>query len=330
MSDTLPTVVVTSVVRSAYQGQSHGGVYLVDLESGDHQQVIDWDNADISWEGRGADRGLRGIAFHGGCVYLAASDEIFVYDERFNLQRSIRNPYLKHCHEICVSQGRLLLTSTGYDSVLSYDLIQERFVAGYTLRFRASSRAMLKYGRKRMRPRPTFGVFDPERPGGPSPGDTTHLNSVTSDGDRVYVSGTRLGRLYAIAAGGTLTTYARTSYGTHNAQPFRDGVLANDTVDNRVVYCDRRGRPRMSFPIVTYDPESLENADLARGHARATFGRGLTVHEDRRIIGGSSPATVSVHDLATGSTERRINLTMDVRNAIHGLEPWPFDGLVTD
>ena len=27
----------------------------------------------------------------------------------------------------------------------------------------------------------------------------------------------------------------------------------------------------------------------------------------------------------TGQTVCTVNLTMDVRNAIHGLEPWPFD-----
>ena len=42
------------------------------------------------------------------------------------------------------------------------------------------------------------------------------------------------------------------------------------------------------------------------------------------IAGGSSPATVSVYDLNTFQTLKTINLTMDVRNTIHGLEVWPF------
>jgi hypothetical protein len=42
------------------------------------------------------------------------------------------------------------------------------------------------------------------------------------------------------------------------------------------------------------------------------------------IAGGSSPATVSVYDLNNSKTLKTINLTMDVRNTIHGLEVWPF------
>src|SRR5690242_20839287 len=85
---TLPRVVVSSVVRATDQGESHGGVYLVDLLSGAAEQVIDWNDASISWNGRGAHRGLRRIAFHDDELYLAASDEIFVYDRSFRQLRS--------------------------------------------------------------------------------------------------------------------------------------------------------------------------------------------------------------------------------------------------
>jgi len=78
--DKLPRVIATSVVRSAHQGESHGGVYLIDLNSGQYDQVIDWNDESINWEGRGGDRGLRGIAFHNNRVFLAVSNEIFVYD----------------------------------------------------------------------------------------------------------------------------------------------------------------------------------------------------------------------------------------------------------
>ncbi len=84
-------VIASSVIRSAHQGESHGGVYVIDLERSEHSQVIDWNDESIGWEGRGADRGLRGIAFHDEVIYMAASDEIFVYDQKFNLIESYRN-----------------------------------------------------------------------------------------------------------------------------------------------------------------------------------------------------------------------------------------------
>jgi len=37
-------------------------------------------------------------------------------------------------------------------------------------------------------------------------------------------------------------------------------------------------------------------------------------------------ATISVYDLDAGRMTTSVNLTMDVRNAVHGLEVWPFDG----
>ena len=76
-------LVTTSVVRGSHQGESHGGVYLIDLEQREVRQAIDWNKGDIDWQGRGWDRGLRGIAFDGELVYIAASDELFAYTPDF-------------------------------------------------------------------------------------------------------------------------------------------------------------------------------------------------------------------------------------------------------
>src|SRR5256885_11399937 len=101
-TSTLPRVVLSSVVRSSHQGESHGGVYVVDFATRDVEQVLDWDDPSISWEGRGADPGLRGIAFRGDRVYLAASDEIFLYDMSFRMQGTFRNSHSYHCLRITV------------------------------------------------------------------------------------------------------------------------------------------------------------------------------------------------------------------------------------
>ena len=109
-------LVATSVVRGSHQGESHGGVYLIDLESREVTLELDWNKAGIDWQGRGWDRGLRGIAFDGETVYIAASDELFAYTPDFRPIGSWRNAYLKHCHEIAVWERKLFLTSTGCDS----------------------------------------------------------------------------------------------------------------------------------------------------------------------------------------------------------------------
>jgi hypothetical protein len=317
----LPTVVVSSVVRSAHQGESHGGVYVVDLAAGRAEQVLDWDDPDISWDGRGADRGLRGIAIRGDEVFLAASDEIFVYDRAFRRLRSFTNPYLKHCHEIALAGGSLFVTSTGFDSVLEYDLHADRFVRGYTLRFPPLRRVVK---RLRLTGRPRLTTFDPMRPGGPPPRDTSHVNSVTVRDGSIFVAGTRLNRLVEIRdsryAGGTPIPYR-----SHNAQPVADRVLLNHTATDRIAVLDRRGRVVEAYAIPTYDPDALEHATLGPDHARQGFGRGLVALADDLIVGGSSPATVSAYRRGAPEPIASVNLTMDMRNAIHGLAVWPFD-----
>ncbi len=97
----------------------------------------------------------------------------------------------------------------------------------------------------------------------------------------------------------------------------------NDTRNDRVSYL-ARGEQSISVPIKRYDERELLNSDLPQDYARQAFGRGLCVLGEGLIAGGSSPATVSVYDLSTPRALKTINLTMDARNAVHGLEVWPF------
>jgi len=317
----LPTIVLSSVVRSTHKGESHGGAYLVDLATDAIEQVLDWSDSSIDWEGRGGDRGLRGIAFHGGNVYLAASDEIFIFDREFRRQGSFSSPYLRHCHEICVHGESLFMASTGFDSVLEYDLNSHRFVRGYCLRFREFWRIRRKLN---LRPRPTFIVFDPDRPGGPSQGDTCHVNNAfVQDGD-LCVSGTGLGNIWRVR-GDRLDRYAHVPYGSHNARSFKDGVLLNHTRTDRIAFLGRRGRLRAEFPLPTYPKSRLLNSELPNDLARQAFGRGLTVVNDSLVIGGSSPATVTAYRFDPPEVLKSVNVSLDVRNAVHGLEVWPFD-----
>ena len=318
----LPTVVFSSVVRSTKQSENHGGVYLLDLETERFEQKIDWGDPKISLEGRGGDRGLRGIAFHEGLMYLAASDEIFVYDRHFQLQRSFKNQYLKHCHEIAIAGDTLFATSTGFDSILVYDLLTSTFTQGYCLRFPKVVRG--RRSRKlHLRPRPTFRMFDPQSDVGPKPGDTCHINSISHDGKSFYVCGAQIGNVWAIS-GTKMRRYARVPFGSHNAQPFRGGVILNHTATDRIAMLDLRGRILKSFPIRTYDESQLQNAGMSKELARQAFGRGLTFPDGNVIVGGSSPATITAYSVDDSRVLRSVNVSLDIRTAVHGLEIWPF------
>ena len=310
----LPQVIASSVIRSAHKGQSHGGVFLVDLEAGQWRQVIDWNDPTINWEGRGADRGLRGIALHGGEVYLAASDELFVYGPGFKVVRSFRNPYLKHCHEIGIYNNHLYLTSTGFDSIMEFDLGGQAFTRGWCFR---------EFDLREWSSQPRLLPFDPNSSTGPSPKGTYHLNNVFATGGSIYVSGTNLDALWEITPRNKLEPFGKVPKATHNARPFKSGVLLNDTASDRVVYQDRTGNVLASFAIEPYAAAELQMADLPADHARQGFGRGLAIWNEEFVIAGSSPATLAIYHLSTLRRLKRITLTMDIRNSIHGLTIWP-------
>jgi len=280
-------LIATSVVRGSHQRESHGGIYLIDLERERVRRAVDWNTADIDWQGRGWDRGLRGIAFDGERVLVAASDELFVYDRQFRQLASYRNPYLKHCHEINRYRRRLYLTSTGFDALLGFDLDTHRFSWGLRI----------ARDRRGLRGLP----FNPEGRSGPAPGNALHLNSVSCNRRALYLSGLRTGGLHAYT-GRYLTPVVRLPDGTHNAQPFRDGVLFNDTSKNLVRFVPTQGQQRV-FPVPVYNPKLLEATEMGDGSvARQAFARGLCVIRDGLIAAGSSPCTVTLHDFDTMQT----------------------------
>jgi hypothetical protein len=301
-------LVATSVVRGSRQGESHGGVYLIDLTNKRVVQPIDWNNAGIDWQGRGWDRGLRGIAFDGGRVFIAASDELFVYDRLFRKVASYRSPYLRHCHEISTYQRRLYLTSTGFDSLLGFDLDRNRFVWGLHIR----------HGNGAYQGTP----FDPAAGGGPAPGNALHLNSVYCHERGMYLSGLRTGGLLKFD-GRHIVMVATLPTGTHNARPHRDGILFNDSQADAVRF--ESPTRQMAFAVPHFDPATLTHTDLDDSRiARQGFGRGLCLVDDRLIAAGSSPSTITLHDLDSGKSTSMVKLSLDIRNAIHGLEVWPY------
>lgn len=306
----MTTLIATSVIRGSTQGESHGGVYLIDLERERVRQTIDWNTVDIDWQGRGWDRGLRGVAFDGGDIYIAASDELFVFDQQFNRIESYRCAYLKHCHEIFRYQRRLYLTSTGFDSILAFDLDKKEFSWGLSLQ--QSSTDILGT------------AFSPAEKKGPLASNQLHLNSVFCNPQALYFSGLKTEGMYSYN-GKNISQGVSLPLGTHNARPHRDGVLFNDTQGDVVRMVSRDGGERQfSVPKFESDKLTHQNFDDSRT-ARQGFGRGLCAISDNLIAAGSSPSTITLHDLDSMQTTLSINLSMDIRSSIHGLEVWPFD-----
>ena len=305
----MTSLIATSVVRGSNQGESHGGVYLVNLESEEILNPIDWNKMDIDWQGRGWDRGLRGIAFHDGEVYIAASDELFVFDQKFEMIASYRNDYLKHCHEISLFGRHLFIASTGYDSVLGFDLESKEF--NWALQIQSDG---LRFAARR---------YDPQSEEGPLQLNKLHLNNVFCDQGGMYISGLRTNALLRFDGKnvGVLSTLPE---GTHNARPFADGIAFNDTQKD-VVRIERPSN-RIAMRVPKFAPHKLTHTKMDDTRlARQGFGRGLCMISDTELAAGSSPSTITIYDLESQKPTKVVNLSMDVRNAIHGLEVWPFD-----
>ena len=304
-----PKLVATSVVRGSEKGQSHGGVYVVDFNSQIVEQKVDWNTTDIDFSGRGWDRGLRGIEFTKDAIWVAASDELFCYAPNFSLIGSFRNPYLRHCHEICRKDHLLFLTSTGFDSILTFDLNTLTFRWGLYLS---------KNGTK-WQGQP----FDPMGSGGPALTNSYHLNMVIVNEDGVYFSGLNTEALLALSADLTVSDFCSLPRGCHNAQPFKDGVVFNDTGSDVVRFVSRQN-DEVVIPVPKFNHSDLHNTGLDDSRiARQGFGRGMCTINEQFIAAGSSPSTISLIDIQNGERLAAVNLTMDIRNAIHGLEVWP-------
>ncbi len=343
----LPKVLCSSVIRFSQKGESHGKIYLVDLETDKFQEVFDWRDDSISWKERGYDRGLRGIAFNNGKVFVASHNKILVFDISFRLIETIKGKYLDSCHEIYIKDNLLYITSTGFNSVLEYDLNKKSFIKGYNLKSSNFLRLLLAIEKKlktfvsnrylknlisltfdilTLKPKNSklkLEIFDPTTENGPKLLDVYHINNVWLKNEKIFVSGTDFMFCYYIE-NGRLVCFSKGNLGNHNLRPYKNCVLLCDTNSNLITYKDRFGKILESFEIIKYNDHDLINVHLPVGYARQRFTRGLCLYHDKLIIGGSSPATISIYQFGNKKAIKTIKLSRDVRNAIHGLEIWPY------
>jgi len=288
-------LITTSVVRGSERGDSHGGAFLIDLTEQTGVQVLDWDTVDIDWRGCGGDRGLRGIAFYRQTVFIASSTELLAFDPSMRLTGRWSNPYLKHCQEISVHQDKVFLVSAAYDSILAFDIVKQEF--HWALHIENDGY------------RVGGDHFDPRGEEGPLQLNKLNLNSVTTNDDGMYIAGLKSGGMLHFN-GKTLNMSAELPDGTHNAQPFEEGVLFNDTEASVVRFAGRDQARDRAFNVPALDDPS--------------FGRGLCIVNDRIIAAGSSPSTIAIHNLESGETALTVTLSTDANSSIHGLEVWPF------
>ena len=179
----------------------------------------------------------------------------------------------------------LYLTSTGFDTILGFDLDQLRFTWAMHITKRDYRFSGL--------------IFNPEENEGPLMINKLHVNNVHCSSHGMYISGLRTEGLLHFN-GNEIRMAVELPQGTHNAQPFRDGVLFNDTAADVLRYTGRgEGQDDRAMQVPTIAPSQLQNLHLVdSGIVRPNFARGLCVLSDRLVAGGSSPSTITIYDLA--------------------------------
>jgi hypothetical protein len=151
-----------------------------------------------------------------------------------------------------------------------------------------------------------------------------HVNSVHANENGMYISGKTSGGMLHFN-GEAVYMSVNLPKGARNAQPYRDGDLFNDSEANAVRSASRSGEEDRAIRVPMYYQADIDDKGIDdSGVARQGFARGLCPINDRVVAGGSSPSTVSLHDLQESKTLLSVNLSMDIRHAIHGLEIWPF------
>jgi len=337
----LPIVIATSIVRTSGLNEPHGFLYVVDLKTKKVTRTIEWNDPEIDFAGRGRQQGLRGIAFYNDKIYIGTGFKILEFSKDFDLLASYQNQYLIDIHEMIVVENQLLVVSSGYDAVIYFDLNTKLFTKAYAVDVKDFSfkknlfyRFFNKYApywlslNKSIENYPLY-VFDPETPnqikGTSFKPHRIHFNTVSMSKSGMCVSGT-LSNYQFLITKEEISKYATIPLVTHNVLNFEnDTILYNSTAKEEVVWSHRTGWVIKRFKNPTPDPIKLQNMPTDSKLAKVGWARGLCWTSDfKYIISGTSPASIMVYEKETGKLLRHIILSYDVRNAIHGLEIFPF------
>ena len=287
-------VLVTTQHRLAKPDESHGRLLELDWDRGRVLRRIDapplWSH--FGGRSRGGRRGLRGITFFKGLIWVASCDVVYGLDPRsLEPECCVSHPYMAHIHEIEAAPEGIWMTSTGGNGVFLIDdtqtVLNEAWLGD-------PPAADLRFHLEQWR-------------------DEHHLNSVYLADDVVYAYALRSGRVFRMHPG-PVTPVLQLEKGCHNVANTKHGWYRNVSRESVVRLGDREIRlPRRGRSGQFTQPGWL---------------RGMAWLSDHRILVGSSPATVFEIDLDDMRIVKEVRLESDVCWTVHGIyadqqEPQP-------
>lgn len=310
---------VTTVLRGSRPEEMTGYIMELDWLGGEVTKSvpIPLESGNPMWNGRGGNRGGRGMAVHDGKLYVAVATSLLVYDHDLNKIDEISHKHLAGLHEIAIDHRGIWINSTVHDLILLMDF-DGKAKKEFWLSEHAELQQELGYtGRELMLdldfPTESF-TEDYDKY---CKDERLHLNSLTIRDGRVYTLACRRRALLAIDARGEVEVVIHDAALNcpHNCEFTPDGLVAiNDTVNQAVRLYDPKTGKRIRTVNTCIDGQA-QSAQFAR----AGWQRGMAAVGEGVFLVGTSPATVFELDINRGVIGRTVRMDDDVRHCVHGL-----------
>ena len=299
-------IICTTVIRAASQGDAHGGLYVIDMDSEEVLHHSPYSEDFVNDNERGGERGLRGIAVLDDRIIVADSSGLMELDkDNFKITNRIQDDNIfKSIHEICFFDKDLWITSTAYDKIVAMDLDFKLQGVWEVIGENGEDRKILT-GLKPSNPRP------------PKIEDKYHINSISSNNGRVVFSGliTHLHSATSMDIVAPMPVVDNERSFQHNFYEYEDLFLVNLTTFGYVGII-KKDSPKVKYVSIPKPKRVKYSADQI---AASNWSRGLA-RKDNYIIIGTSPARILLYNMSTNQIEKEIQLEEDVRHCIHGLE----------
>jgi hypothetical protein len=298
---------VTTLKRGAVPGEKHGQLWLCDFASRTAEILVELDHLPQSANPRGGDRGYRGVAIDRSQnqIWLTRFDCIEIYDHDLNFLEAVHHRLFLHLHDLSICGQRCLITSTGENLVLEFDVARRNFVASYSI-----------LDNRQGVPRVNSSE-DPEI--APAHDVYHHLNSIYVSTDHILTSGAQSQMLFRLTDQ-TLTPVTVLPKGVHNTLQMPDGTIVFlDSEGHRVGLQTGQDLRFVPVPPIA-DLEAQDPADKERWRvARPYYTRGLCVSSNSKVIFGHSPISLCILDTRSGTIEDQWVLSRDISWMVSGI-----------
>ena len=262
------------------------------------------------------------VNFYNGELYAAGARSIFVFNKDYELVRQYRHNLMQGTHELARWGKTLFSISNEYDMIMAFDL--ELCVWPVAMQCGLDEEMFPLDPESPLVPEKDEKgnmIVDENDPNSPKwkmveKKDTMHLDSVAVVGNWLFYAGSTTECIYSINLHTKENRYEKLYFpNTHNAQPWRDGVVFNRSIESDTCY--QVGNELVKQWKTPVFPTPIKNISI-NDHARVGYTRGMVLAKDHVIV-GTSPASVHVFSLDSNMPVRSIYLSDDVRNSVCGM-----------